>query len=68
MTFSSVELARIWSKKHGKHIYVEVEGAPGVLEVYPGGRAVFVDASKGKIYERWRGRLTPDEEFEQCRK
>lgn len=64
MKFDSLNAAQAWSTKHGKHIYVELIGVEGVLEVYPGGRKVFVAADKGKIYERWRKRLTPDEEFE----
>jgi hypothetical protein len=46
-------------------IYVEIEGADGVLQVCPGGRKVFMSASKGKVYERWRRRLTPDGIFGQ---
>ena len=63
--FESVDAAQEWSTKHGKHIYVEIEGAEGVLEVYPGGRKIFLSADRGKVYQRWRRRLTPDPEFHQ---
>jgi hypothetical protein len=67
MTFPSIDAAQDWSTRHGQHIYVEIEGAPGVLEVWPGGRKVFMSYDKGKIYERWRKRLTPDSEFKETK-
>jgi hypothetical protein len=63
MKFPNIDSAQAYSSTHEQMIYVEIEGAEGVLQVYPGGRKVFVAADKGKIYERWRKRLTPDEEF-----
>ena len=63
MKFPSVDAAQEWSTQHEHLIYVEIEGAEGVLQVYPGGRKIFVASDKGKIYERWRKRLTPDAEF-----
>jgi hypothetical protein len=63
MKFPSVNLAQEWSTAHGRHIFVEIDGAEGVLEVWPGGRKIFRAADLGKIYERYRRRLTPDEVF-----
>jgi hypothetical protein len=63
MTFDSVDAAQEWSTRHKEMIYVEIRGAEGVLQVYPGGRKVFISADKGKIYQRWRARLTPDDVF-----
>ncbi len=63
MKFASVTAAYEWAKTHKRHIFVEIEGAQGVLEVWPGGRMVFRAADLGKIYERYRKQLTPDSEF-----
>lgn len=63
MNFPTVAAAQEWSTQHEHHIYVEIDGAEGVLEVFPGGRKVFVAADKGKVYERWRKKLTPNSEF-----
>ena len=63
MTFPSVDDAQRWSAEHGKLIYVEIDGASGVLKVYPGGRKVFVDASMVATHKRWRKKLTPDSVF-----
>ena len=64
--FKSVDAAQEWSTKHDKHIYVEIEGAAGVLEVYPGGRKIWRAAGLGlgKVYGRYLLRLTPNSEFE----
>ena len=45
MKFPSIKAAQLWSSQHGKHIYVEIENAVGVLEVYPGGRKIWWDDS-----------------------
>jgi hypothetical protein len=63
MVFRSVDEAHDWARKNRMMIYVEIEGADGVLQVYPGGRAVFMGADKGRVYQNWRKRLTPDSEF-----
>lgn len=63
MKFPTVDAAQEWSTQHEHHMFCEIEGAEGVLEVYPGGRKIFVDSTKGKMYERWRKRLTPDTDF-----
>lgn len=63
MKFKTVDDAQRWSTQNGEHVYVQIEGADGVLEVYPGGRKAYVSADKGKIYQRWLKRLTPDEAF-----
>ena len=63
MKFPTVQATQDWSTSHDHHVFVEIEGADGVLEVYPGGRKVFVSADKGKVYQRWQKRLTPDCEF-----
>lgn len=65
MTFPTIDSAQEWSTKHGQHIYVEIEGAHGVLEVYPGGRKIFWGEKPGRVYERKRRMLTPDSEFEE---
>lgn len=63
MVFASIDAAQEWSTRNNKHIHVEVAGCEGVLEVFPGGRKVFVAADKGKVFARWRKKLTPDSEF-----
>lgn len=67
MKFPTVDAAQEWSTKHGRHIFVEIEGADGVLEVYPGGRTIFRAANLGKVYERYLAKLTPDTDFDDAR-
>lgn len=67
MKFLNVDAAQEWSTKHNKMIYVEIEGVTGILQVYPGGRKVLYAKTMGKVYERWKRRLTPDSEFKNAR-
>jgi len=64
MKFPSIHAAQLWSSQHGQHIYVEIENAAGVLEVYPGGRKIWWDDTLAeRVLERKRRLLTPDSEF-----
>jgi hypothetical protein len=63
MTFPSIPAAQQWSYRHQRMIYVHIQGLNGILQVFPGGRKIFVSDDKGKAYERAKRRLTPDEVF-----
>lgn len=64
MKFPSIDAAQAWSTKYRRLIFVEIEGANGVLEVYPGGRKIWWDDSLSeKTIQRKRRSLTPDTEF-----
>jgi len=65
MTFPTIEAAQAWSTKYRRPIFVEIQGANGVLEVWPGGRKIWWDDTlSDKTIERKRRSLTPDTEFE----
>lgn len=65
MIFPSIEAAQAWSTKYKRPIFVEIQGANGVLEVWPGGRKIWWDDTLSeRTIERKRRDLTPDSEFD----
>ena len=68
MRFLRLSEAQTWSRENKRRIVVEVGmwGPVGIADIYPGGRTVFYRLDNGKVYARWRKRLTPDSEFKEA--